>query len=52
VRHAARGTRNLDSQDEPIADPEMAAVLRRRGRSIMWRSLAGAGLITAIFWIL
>ncbi len=49
---AARGTRNMDSGEEKIEDPELMLRLKRRGRRIFAFSLISALLLTSLFFFI
>jgi hypothetical protein len=52
VRHAARGTRNMDGTDEQIVHLREISKLRLKGRGIVAQSIVGAALITTILMLL
>ncbi len=48
MRLAARGARETDAGDEPVADPFIVAQLRRQAREIHVESLLGAAALTGL----
>ena len=51
VRLAARGTRNLDTGEEPIQDAAELALVRARARRVMVESLLTAALVTGLTFL-
>jgi hypothetical protein len=47
VALAAKGTRNLDAGEEPVADAGESRRLRRQARAVLLQSLALAAVLTA-----
>ena len=45
---AARGTRNLDTGEERVENPEELARLRRQARAVHLRALATAIVVTLV----
>ena len=48
VALAARGTKNMDLGDEPVADSEMLARMREQSRKVYRKTLLAAVIVTAI----
>jgi hypothetical protein len=48
VRLAGRGRRDLDAGEEAIADPGLAARLRRQGRAVQLKAVIIAGALTGL----
>jgi hypothetical protein len=48
VKLASRGLRDLDSGEEPIADAEVEAQIRRQAQAVYVKSFVSATILTAI----
>jgi hypothetical protein len=51
VALAAKGSRNLDAGEEPIADAGEALQLRRQARTVLLQALVFAAILTAVLYL-